>query len=92
MLTPRRSGAFKQEYALAERRGRDMSKLDKVMEMLVKEQPLPPDRLDHPLHGSYSKYRECHIQGDWVLIYRIYPAERQIVFDRTGTHSDLFKK
>jgi mRNA-degrading endonuclease YafQ of YafQ-DinJ toxin-antitoxin module len=42
MLKPRRSGTFKQEYALAERRGMDMSKLDRVMEMLVKEQPLPP--------------------------------------------------
>ena len=90
MLRTRSTGTFKQQYALAEKRGRDMSKIDSLMTMLINEQPLPPERLDHPLHGNYNNYRECHIQGDWVIIYRIYPVERTVLFHRTGTHSDLF--
>ena len=92
MLRPRRNGTFKREYALAEKRGRDMSKIDAVITMLINEQALHPERLDHPLRGNYNNYRECHLQGDWVLIYRVYPIERKILFYRIGTHSDLFKK
>ncbi|GHV95137.1 addiction module toxin, RelE/StbE family [Spirochaetia bacterium] len=92
MLKVKLGTTFKKEFALVEKRGRDMSKIIDVMGLLINEQPLPPERLDHPLRGNYNNYRECHIQGDWVLIYRIYPVERTILFYRTGTHSDLFKK
>jgi mRNA interferase YafQ len=91
MLIPRSTGKFKKEYALAKKRGKDMDKIDEVITMLINEQPLPPERLDHPLRGNYADSRECHIQGDWVLIYKIYPTERRITFARTGSHSDLFK-
>ncbi|GHU60953.1 addiction module toxin, RelE/StbE family [Spirochaetia bacterium] len=90
MLRPRRSGTFKQEYALAEKRGRDMSKIDALITMLINEQPLSPDRKDHPLKGKYKDSRECHIQGDWVLVYEIIPEQGVVAFQRTGTHSDLF--
>ncbi|GHT56591.1 mRNA interferase YafQ [Spirochaetia bacterium] len=97
MLRPRRNGIFKREYALAEKRGKDMSKIIGVMELLINEQPSdfsppPPERKDHPLKGTYKDSRECHIQGDWVLVYEIIPAQGVIAFQRTGTHSDLFKK
>ncbi|GHU52689.1 addiction module toxin, RelE/StbE family [Bacilli bacterium] len=92
MLDVKLGTTFKKEFALAEKRGRDMGKLAAVMDLLINEKSLPPERLDHPLRGNYNNYRECHIQGDWVLIYRIYPVERTILFHRTGTHSDLFKK
>ena len=68
-----------------------MSKIDAVITMLINEQPLPPERKDHPLKGSYKDSPECHIQGDWVLIYEIIPAQGVIAFQRTGTHSDMFK-
>ena len=92
MLEAKRTTKFKKEFALAEKRGRDMDKLAVVMDLLINEQPLPPERVDHILRGNYNNYRECHIQGDWVLIYRIYPSQRTVLFHRTGTQSDLFKK
>ena len=92
MLEAKRGTRFKREFALAEKRGRDMSKIIGVMDMLINEQPLPPERNDHPLKGTYKDSRECHIQGDWVLVYEIIPAQGVVAFQRTGTHSDLFKK
>jgi mRNA interferase YafQ len=90
LLEIKRSSRFRKEYALAERRGRDMDKLKAVMGLLINEQPLPPERKDHPLHGEYTGSRECHIQGDWVLVYEIDTVKNFIAFQRTGTHSDLF--
>ncbi|GHV06467.1 hypothetical protein FACS189485_15040 [Spirochaetia bacterium] len=92
MLEPIYVGKFKKEFALAEKQGRDMSKIIDVMGLLINEQPLPPERKDHPLRGNLKDCRECHIQGDWVLVYELDPADRSVTFNRTGTHSDLFKK
>jgi mRNA interferase YafQ len=60
------------------------------MNMIINEQPLPPERLNHPLHGDWEGSFECHIQGDWVLIYILNPEARTVTFQRTGSHSDLF--
>ena len=49
---------------------------------------LPPKYLDHPLYGQYLSYRECHIQPDWILVYRYY--ENELRLHRTGTHADIF--
>jgi len=68
----------------------DIDKLGEVMTMLVNEQPLPPERHNHPLHGEWKGAYGCHIQSDWVLIYEIDPAAGVITFHRTGTHSDLY--
>ncbi|GHV30242.1 hypothetical protein AGMMS4952_16980 [Spirochaetia bacterium] len=92
MLEVKLGTRFKREFALAEKRGRDMSKIIGVMELLINEQPLPPERKDHPLKGTYKDFRECHIQGDWVLVYEIIPAQGVVAFQRTGIHSDLIKK
>ncbi|GHV37520.1 hypothetical protein AGMMS49546_05520 [Spirochaetia bacterium] len=62
------------------------------MDLIIAEQPLPPRCRNHELHGNWVGKSECHIQGDWVLIYRINPAAKTVTFHRTGTHSDLFKK
>jgi len=81
---------FKKERKLMKKRGRDISKLNEVMNMIINEQPLPPERCNHPLHGEWEDFDECHIQGDWVLIYKINDEDRSVRFHRTGTHSDLF--
>jgi mRNA interferase YafQ len=85
-----RTGKFKQEFALAEKRGKNMDKLIEVMGMLINEQTLPQARYNHPLHGEWEGAYGCHIQGDWVLIYEIDKKTNTITFHRTGTHSDLF--
>ena len=72
------------------KRGKDLGKLREVMDMIINEEQLPPKCCDHPTHGEWEGSRDCHIQGDWVLIYTINPVERTVTFQRTGSHSDLF--
>ena len=90
MLQPIRTGKFKKEFALAEKRGKNMDKLIEVMNMLINEQPLPPKYCNHPLQGEWEGSFDCHIQGDWVLIYEIDEKSNVVIFHRTGSHSDLF--
>jgi mRNA interferase YafQ len=90
MLDIIRTGKFKKEFALAEKSGKNMDKLIEVMDMIINEKPLPPERHNHPLHGKWEGAFDCHIQGDWVLIYEINPTTREVTFHRTGTHSNLF--
>ena len=90
MLTPIRTTQFKLDVKLAEKRGKPMSKLKDVMVKLANEVPLDLKHRDHKLGGDYRDHRECHIEPDWLLIYRT--MSREIIFKPTETHSDLFKK
>ena len=67
-----------------------MDKLTEILAMLINEQPLLPKHENHPLHGEYKGWWECHVEPDWVLIYRIDKENHRIIFYRTGSHSDLF--
>ena len=90
MLTPRYTSAFKKDFKLAQKRGQDLGKLRRVIELLASEKPLPESYDDHPLRGNYAGMRDCHIEPDWILIYAI--QDDELILRRTGTHSDLFKK
>ena len=92
MLKPEFSGQFKKDYKRFIRRGRDKAKLESVIALLCAEQPLAERYRDHPLQNSrnYKNVRECHIESDWLLIYRIVHDERVLKLVRCGTHSDLF--
>ena len=90
MLEPFYTKVFKKERKLMRKQGRDLDKLLEVINMIAAEQPLPPQYENHPLHGKWKDSLECHIQGDWVLVYEISEAERKVFFQRTGSHSDLF--
>lgn len=59
-----------------------------VMGRLIHRELLDPAHNDHPLKGEWSGHRECHIRPDWLLIYRI--DDDHIIFERTGSHADLF--
>jgi mRNA interferase YafQ len=72
-----------------QRQGKNLEKLKKVLESLVKGERLAPEYRDHVLVGQYRGTRECHLEPDWLLIYEL--AESEIVLIRTGSHSDLFK-
>lgn len=72
-----------------QKRRKDLKKLKSVVEMLLNNEPLPLKYCDHWLVGNYNSRRECHIEPDWLLIYE--PGRKEIIFERTGTHSDLFK-
>lgn len=84
------STKFRRDYKLAKKRGYDLSLLEEVIDMLANGETLPPKYYDHSLDGNYSGYRECHIQPDWLLIYRIEKDVLILGLTRTGTHSDLF--
>jgi mRNA interferase YafQ len=90
MLTQSFHVSFKRDYKLMQKRNKDISKLIEVMTLLINEQPLPPKYKNHPLHGVYRGWWECHIEPDWLLIYRVDKNKHRVVFYRTGTHSDLF--
>ena len=83
---------FKRDYKLAIKRGYDIDLLDDVIRLLAAGKPLPRELNDHTLSGDWNGYRECHIQPDWLLIYRIDKGILILSLQRTGTHSDLFNK
>lgn len=90
MLELRPTPTFRREYKLMKKRGKNMKLLENVLDTLLNEQPLPEKHQDHPLKGNYIGYRECHIQPDWLLIYKIEKEQLILVAARTGSHSDLF--
>ncbi|MDR0910356.1 MAG: type II toxin-antitoxin system YafQ family toxin [Spirochaetaceae bacterium] len=80
---------FRRDLKLQEKRGKDRSKIDAILKKLQQEEPLDPKYRDHALSGNWLDYRECHIENDWLLIYRIIRNELVLIASRTGTHSDL---
>ncbi len=87
-LIIRQSTKFRRDIKRLQRQNVDLSRLQQVIESLVLQHPLDERLRDHALIGNWKGYRECHIQPDWLLIYRVETAELQLV--RTGTHTDLF--
>ncbi|CAK7071041.1 type II toxin-antitoxin system YafQ family toxin [Fusobacterium varium] len=90
MLKVRYHNQFKRDYKLALKRGCKPELLEEVVELLVNEIVLPEKYKDHKLTGNYKNFRECHIQNDWLLVYKIKKDELILVLSRIGTHSDLF--
>ncbi|MDD4239071.1 MAG: type II toxin-antitoxin system YafQ family toxin [Desulfotomaculaceae bacterium] len=83
---------FKRDYKLAIKRGYPIKLLEKTVSMLANGTALPEKYTDHALAGGWAGHRECHIQGDWLLVYRIEDDVLVLILTRTGTHSDLFGK
>jgi len=83
---------FAKDWERLSRSGRyDLNRLKQAMLLLIaNDAPLGPEWLDHPLKGEWSDYRECHIGGDFLLIYQC--DEKRINFVRAGTHSELFEE
>ena len=88
MLNPFYVGQFKRDYKLQQKRHKNVELLDEIIRALANEQHLPSKNKDHPLRGNYKDHRECHIEPDWLLIYKI--EGNSIYFVRTGSYSDLF--
>lgn len=84
------SKKFNKDYKLAIKRGYNIQKLKDVIVLIQEGDPLPEKYLDHPLSGNYKGYRECHIEPDWLLVYKIENETLTLVLFRTGSHSDLF--
>ena len=91
MRTFSRTSQFKKDVKLAGKRGKDLAKLKMILDLLIEGDPLPPVYKDHPLRGEFAGSRDCHIEPDWILIYTLADHGAHVCFERTGTHSDLFR-
>ena len=90
--TVKHTTQFKKDDKRAIKRGLKIELLEKFVELLAMGDRLPEKNCDHELAGNWSGHRECHIQPDWLLVYRIEDDVLVLTLARTGTHSDLFDK
>ena len=86
------TGQVRKDYKRMKKRGCDMEMLEKIIDTLLAEQPLPERCRDHGLTGNYTGFRECHVLPDWLLVYAIDKGKLILTASRTGTHADLFAK
>lgn len=88
MRSIRRDTQFKRDVKRMVKRCKDVNKLKNIINSLANAEELPPENKDRQLKGTLKDCRECHIESDWLLVYRIEGSELCLI--RTGTHSDLF--
>ena len=84
------SNRFRKDLKLAAKRGCALALLNSIVDRLAQGETLPAKHRDHSLTGDYIGFRECHIQPDWLLIYRTEGEALMLFLMRTGTHADLF--
>jgi mRNA interferase YafQ len=89
MLKPVYTRQFERDLKKVRKRGKNIDKLKIIVRTLLAEEALDPIHHDHKLIGNWQGRRECHIESDWLLIYKM--ETDRIIFERTGTHSDLFR-
>ena len=82
------SGQYKRDHKTILKRGWNVEELKRILDVLLLEEKLDGRYHDHELSGNYVGCRECHIESDWLLIYKI--ADGELMLQRTGSHSDLF--
>jgi len=80
---------FKKDFKRISKQGKDLEKFEYVIETLLSKKSLDQKFNDHSLSGKWKNHRDCHIEPDWLLIYRI--TSKSLILERTGSHSDLFK-
>ncbi|MBT8042391.1 MAG: type II toxin-antitoxin system YafQ family toxin [Kiritimatiellales bacterium] len=90
MYSPVYTKQFEKDVKRCQRRGKNFDKFKIIVRTLLSGEPLDPIHRDHKLTGNYIGRRDCHIESDWLLIYK-HDGE-SIIFERMGTHSDLFKQ
>jgi mRNA interferase YafQ len=92
MLRPIKTKQFEKDQKRSRKQQqRNFKVLEEVVLQLIAQKTLDPKFKDHSLKGHWKGCRDCHIQNDWVLIYRINEKEGTIIFERIGSHSELFK-
>ena len=90
MFTTAYTRQFERDLKRLRRGGHDLPELKKVMASILAGKRLAPRFKDHKLLGAWQGRRECHIRPDWLLIYKIDLEQNFIIFERTGSHADLF--
>lgn len=90
MPTPVFTRQFDKDVKRMQKRGKKLEKIKIIIRFLIEEESLDSIHRDHKLIGNWRGRRECHIESDWLLIYK--KEKGRVIFERTGTHSDLFQK
>lgn len=80
---------FRKDFKRIINQGKDVAKLQAIIGTLLSGKNLESKLRDHPLLGKWKNHRDCHLEPDWILIYRI--SEDNLILERTGSHSELFK-
>ena len=89
MLKPVYLRQFEKDLAKAIKRNKDIEKLKAIVTLICEEKVLPAKYRNHKLRGDYNGYWECHIEPDWLLIYK--KTDTELILVRLGTHADLFE-
>ena len=79
---------FERDFKKALKSGKSKQKISEILKKLVNQEPLEVRYKDHPLRGIFKGRRECHIEPDLLLIYKI--ESDRIIMERMGSHSELF--
>ena len=90
MYQPFATNKFKKDLKPCNRQNKDMTKLKKIIDLLCHDKKLPIRNKDHFLSGNWANYRECHVEPDWLLIYKINPEDLLVELIRLGSHAELF--
>jgi mRNA interferase YafQ len=80
---------FKKDFKKIKSRGKDISQLESIINKILNKEPLDIKFRDHKLSGRWKDFHDCHIEPDWILIYRV--TESALYLERTGSHSNLFR-
>ena len=90
MYETRLSTKFRRDIRRCKRQRKEMQLFKDIDALLTSGKPLPNKNRDHNLTGNWNGHRECHLEPDWLLIYRVDEVEKVIEYARTGSHSELF--
>jgi mRNA interferase YafQ len=82
------TSAFERDLRRVTKQRKEINKLEAVVDLLQADKPLPERCRVHPLRGEWQGHWDCHIEPDWLLLYKLLP--NKLVLVRTGSHSDLF--
>lgn len=88
-LDLRTTTAFERDLRRVRKQGKDIDKLEAVVDLLQAQQPLPASCRPHPLRGSWAGHWDCHIGPDWLLLYKV--TVQALILVRTGSHAELFE-
>ncbi len=81
--------AFERDLRRVRKRGKDLDKLEGVVDLLQASKPLPVRCRVHPLRGRWTGHWDCHVEPDWLLLYKV--TAEALILVRTGTHAELFE-
>jgi mRNA interferase YafQ len=82
------TAAFEKDVRRIRKQGKDLDKLEAIVDLLQQQEQLPPRCRPYPLRGDWTGHWDCHVAPDWLLLYKL--TEKELVLVRTGSHTELF--